>query len=199
MSNDFGNVPKHLATRSHEAMRPVLMNPEAEGPAIHYYMIRGGRDQRNVTVWEPGTVGGEYIKTFGHYHVGDLDETYWIVQGEGILLMQKLADQSDPATVAEFTAKPVKAGTEVYIPSGYGHLVANVGSTYLVTIDDSPVDFTEADPASLPGHADYSLVEKMHGFAYYVVDHEGQPALTKNPRYKSVQTEDLAGLLVVEQ
>ena len=37
-------------------------------------MIRGGTDKRNITVWEPGTVGGEYIKAYGHYHVGDLNE-----------------------------------------------------------------------------------------------------------------------------
>src|SRR3989338_10765328 len=77
-----------LAVRTHEKMKEVLMNPEAAGPAIHYYMIRGGKDKRNITVWETGTVGDEYIKTYGHYHVGKLDETYWIAQGEGIVLLQ---------------------------------------------------------------------------------------------------------------
>src|SRR3989338_7659829 len=73
-----------LAVRTHEKMKDVLMNPEAAGPAVHYYMIRGGSEKRNVTVWETGTVGGEYIKTYGHYHVGDLDETYQIIEGERI-------------------------------------------------------------------------------------------------------------------
>lgn len=199
MQIDFSNVPKHLATRTHEAMKPVLMRPDAPGPSTHYYMIRGGKDQRNVTVWEPGTVGGEYIKTFGHYHIGDLDETYWFVHGEGVMLMQKLVDPTDPGDVELFKAIRVKAGDEIYIPSGHGHLVANVGDTYMVTIDNSPVDFSERDPVSLPGHADYSLVEKMRGFAYYVVDHEGTPALVKNPAYKSVVQEELGGLKVVEK
>src|SRR3989338_9251697 len=63
------------ASRSHEKMKDVLMTPDAQGPATHYYMIRGGSKKRNITVWESGTVGGEYIKTYGHYHVGNLDET----------------------------------------------------------------------------------------------------------------------------
>jgi oxalate decarboxylase/phosphoglucose isomerase-like protein (cupin superfamily) len=194
---DFSNVPKHLATRTHEEMKKVLMDPEATGPAVHYYMIRGGKDQRNVTVWEPGTVGVEYIKTFGHYHVGDLEETYWVVEGEGVLLQQKLSGE-DPSKVAEFKAQIVKAGDNIHIPSGYGHLVANTGSTFLVSVDDSPVDFTEADPVSLPGHADYAKVEQMHGFAYYIVEKDGRPALVKNPHYSEVGSVDAGGLEVVE-
>jgi len=91
MNIDFRFVPQHYASRSHEKMKEVLMDPDGAGPAIHYYMIRGGKQQKNITVWEPGTVSGEYIKTYGHYHVGDLDETYWILYGEGIALLQKLA------------------------------------------------------------------------------------------------------------
>lgn len=194
---DFANVPKHLATRSHREMQQVLMNPEAAGPETHYYMIRGGSDQRNITVWEPGTVGGEYIKTFGHYHVGDLEETYWVVQGEGILLMQRLAGD-DPAQVAEFRARRVQAGDRVHIPAGHGHLVANIGATFMVTVDDSPVDFDDRDPASLPGHADYQKVAQMHGFAFYVVEKGGEPVLVRNPRYTSVGQVDGGGLQLAE-
>ena len=56
-------------------MSEVLMNPDAEGPVIHYHMVRGGQ-KRNITVLETGTIGGEYIKTYGHYHIGEPDETY---------------------------------------------------------------------------------------------------------------------------
>jgi oxalate decarboxylase/phosphoglucose isomerase-like protein (cupin superfamily) len=201
--NDFTNVPKHLASRTHEAMKPVLLHPEAEGPAVHYYMIRGGSKQHNVTVWEPGTVGGEYIKAFGHYHVDDLPETYWIVNGDGIALLQKLeTDESGaliPDRVAEFKVIPVKAGDKLDIPIRYGHLVANTGSTFLTTVDDSPVDFGDADPSGHPGHADYSRVEQLHGFAYYVVEHNGAPALMKNPHYTAVGVTDFAGLPVIEE
>ena len=198
MNIDFKFVSKHYASRSHEKMQEVLMDPNAKGPSIHYYMIRGGVNQKNITVWEPGTVGEEYIKTYGHYHVGDLDETYWILFGEGVALLQKRAVDEKGNELAdvieEFKAIKVKPGDELYMPSGYGHLVANTGKTYLVTADTSPVDFEEKDPASLPGHADYQPVQQMKGFAYYVVEKNGQPVLKKNPLYKEIQKEDFGGL-----
>lgn len=193
---DFTDVPKHLATRSLEDMRPVLMDPAAAGPATCYYMIRGGSDQRNITIWEPGTVGHEYVKAFGHYHVGDLEETYWVVEGEGVLVTQKLAGDN-PSQVAEFAARVVKGGDRIHISAGYGHLVANTGSTFLVTVDDSPVNFSEHAASSMPGHADYETVKKMGGFAYFVVEHNGRPALAKNPSYESVAQIDAGGLEIL--
>lgn len=201
MNIDFTNVPKHYAPRTHEKMQEVLMDPKGSGPAFHYYMIRGGVEQKNITIWEPGTVSGEYIKTYGHYHVGQLSETYWLLYGQGIVLLQKLATDANNQMIAdvveEFKAIPVKQGDNLFISAGYGHLVANTSTTYLVTADNSPVDFTEKDPTSLPGHANYELVKQMQGFAYYVVEHEGKPALKRNPRYKNIQKEELNGLLVI--
>lgn len=189
------------AARTHEKMQEVLMSPEAQGPAIHYYMIRGGSKKRNITVWESGTVDGEYIKTYGHYHVGDLDETYWIIQGEGVILQQKMVVENgvpQPDKIEEFKAIPVKAGDSVYMPPGHGHLALNTGKEWFVTADDSPVEGT-GDSASMPGHADYEQVKKMHGFAYYVVEHDGKPALVPNKLYKEVQKTDFGGLPVVER
>lgn len=178
---------KPFAERPHEKMQEVLMHPEAEGPEIHYYMIRGGDKKKNVTVWETGTVGGEYIKTYGHYHVGKLDETYWIVNGEGIVLLQKRKADSNGNEIDNelefFKAIKVSAGERVFIPSGVGHLVVNTGNTWLVTIDDSPVNFEEVDPVSLPGHADYEAVKKMKGFGYYIISENGVPKAVENPNY----------------
>ena len=202
MEIDFTHVPKHYAARTHEKMQDVLMDANGVGPAIHYYMIRGGIDQKNTTVWEPGTISGEYIKTYGHYHVGDLSEHYTIAFGEGVALLQKLAEDENgemiPDVVAEFQAIPVKTGDKIFMPAKFGHLLANIGKTYFVTIDDSPVDFEDKDPSSFPGHADYELVKKMRGFAYYVVENNGAVALKKNPLYKTIEKEDLGGIAVVE-
>lgn len=201
MNIDFTFVPKHYAARDHAKMREVLMNPDGAGPAIYYYMIRGGAKQRNITIWEPGTVNSEYIKTYGHYHVGALDETYWILFGTGVILKQKRAqdENGEPLldVIEEFIAISVKPGDSVYMPSGYGHLAVNTGSTYFVTADDSPVNFDEANPVSMPGHADYEPVKHMRGFAYYVVEHNGKPALKRNPLYKAIQREDFGGLPVI--
>ncbi len=185
------------AARTHEKMREVLMDAAAQGPAIHYYMVRGGSTKRNITILETGTVGGEYIKTYGHYHLGALDETYWFVSGEGVALQQRLADPAYPDVVEEFKAIRVKAGDSVYMPPGYGHLMANTGPTWLVLADDSPVEGTQ-DSASMPGHADYEPVKQMRGFAYYVVERDGAPALVKNPHYREVRAADFGGLPVVD-
>ncbi len=181
---------KPFAAREHEKMTEVLMHPGAPGPDIHYYMIRGGSEKTNITVWETGLVGGEYIKTYGHYHVGQLDETYHIVAGEGIVLLQKRKEDQNghpiDDEIASFYAIRVKAGDSVFIPSKTGHLVVNTGKVWLVTVDDSPVNFEEVDPVSLPGHADYEAVKALKGFAYYAVEENGQPTLVKNPNYKQV-------------
>jgi len=203
MDIDFKNVGKHYASRTHEKMIEVLMDPQGVGPSIHYYMIRGGKDQKNITVWEPGTISGEYIKTYGHYHVGKLDETYWIIFGEGVALLQKLAVDANGSMIAdvveEFKAVKVKTGDVVYMPPNYGHLVANTGKTYFATADDSPVNFEEKkDEASMPGHADYELVKKTQGFVYYVVEHNGGPALKRNMKYKEIKKQDLGGLSIID-
>ncbi len=203
MNSDFTFVPKHYAPRTHEKMQEVLMDPNGLGPAIHYYMIRGGIHQYNITVWETGTISGEYIKTYGHYHIGKLDETYHILFGEGVALLQKLATRADGMmiadTVEEFKAIPCKTGDEVYMAPGWGHLVVNVGKTYFVTADNTPVNFDEEHAVSLPGHADYKLVQQMQGFAYYVVEHEGKPALKRNNKYKEVKKIESNGIPILPE
>ncbi len=202
MNERFQHVDQHFALRPNSKMQEVLMDPQAEGPANHYYMIRGGKDQTNITVLEPGTVGGEYIKTYGHYHIGQLDETYKFLSGEGVVLLQKLASDEKgnmiPDMVEEFKAIEVGAGHEpLFIPASYGHLIINTGSTYFTTADDSPVDFEERDPVSLPGHANYELVQRMRGFAFYLVEHEGKPALKINVMYKDVRNAEFGNLPVI--
>jgi len=180
-----------FASRTHEKMKEVLMDPLAVGPAIHYYMIRGGKDKRNVTVWETGTVGGEYIKTYGHYHIVDFRETYRIVEGEGILLLQIRKKDAEGTWIDDeiesFQAIRVKAGDEIPIPSFAGHALVNISETWLVTTDDSPVNLS-GDSASMPVHADYKVIGNMRGMAYYVVEKDGKPTLVPNPAYKKTAT-----------
>ena len=171
-----------LALRSHKEMLPVLMDPAAAGPDVHYYMIRGGSEKKNITVWESGKVGDEYIKTFGHYHVSDFVETYEILAGEGIIMLQSAPVDNEVEWVKAIFVKP---GDQVSIPKRAGHLGVNTGKSWLVTLDDSPVNFKKRNEASMPEHADYQLVRKMHGFAYYIVEKNGEPFFIKNPNYKN--------------
>ena len=188
MNKDFSS--KHYAARTFEKMKDVLMDPNAIGPEIQYHMVRGGSDQHNITIWEPGKVGIEYIKTYGHYHIGKLDETYWVIFGEGVVLVQKRAIDSSgnpiDDEIEQAYAVRVKPGDALFIPSEWGHLVANISNTYFVTADDSPVNFDEENPVAFPGHADYEAVKKMQGFCYYIVEKDGKPGLVKNSKYKKI-------------
>lgn len=181
---------KPFAERSNDKMKEVLMSPGITGPEVHYYMIRGGKDKTNITVWETGMVDGEYIKTYGHYHVGNISETYSIIQGTGILLLQKRKVSIDGLPIDDeiesFKALKVKTGDKIFIEPEIGHLIVNTGNIWLVTSDDSPVYPDDVDPAGLPGHADYKAVQKMGGFAYFVVEKEGVPTLVINPKYKII-------------
>ena len=181
---------KPIALRTHTEMKDVLKNPEMDGPETHYYMVRGGDKKRNITIWETGKVGDEYIKTFGHYHIGDLDETYTILEGEGIAVLQKRkiseSEEIFDNKLEYVYLIKVKAGDKIFIPSGTGHLVCNTGKTWLVTSDDSPVNFEEADPVSLPGHADYETVREFHGFGYYIVESEGEAKAVPNENYEDL-------------
>ena len=181
---------KPFAERNHEKMKEVLFDPEASGPEIHYYMIRGGTPKTNITIWESGTVGGEYIKTYGHYHIGDLEEIYTVLQGEGMIILQEreLDKNNNPIDdeIKSFKVIKVKASDKVHIPKNIGHLVINTGKIWLITSDDSPVNFEEKNPVSLPGHADYEPFRKLHGAGYYIIEKNGKVEFIKNPRYKKV-------------
>ena len=115
---------KPFASRTQLDMKDVLLNPAESVPDIHYYMIRGGVDKKNITVWEVGTVGEEYIKTYGHYHVGQISETYSVISGQGIALLQirKNDSQGSPIDdeIENFFCINVKAGDNIFIPSGVG-------------------------------------------------------------------------------
>jgi glucose-6-phosphate isomerase len=178
-----------FAERTQEKMKEVLMDPNAAGPAVHYYMIRGGKEKLNITVMETGNVGGEYIKTYGHYHVVDFKETYEIIHGQGLVLLQIREKDSSGNFIDDridlFKVIEVGPGDTVEIPSFAGHLLVNTGKTWLVTSDDSVFN-PSGDSSSMPKHADYEAVKKMRVFAYYVVSKDGKPAFVKNEKYKSV-------------
>lgn len=178
-----------LGVRTHKEMVDVLMSPTSPGPEIHYYMIRGGSEKGNITVWESGTVGEEYIKTYGHYHISDFIEIYKVLSGEGILILQerKLDESGNPVDdeVEYVKAIFIKEGSVIEIPKRAGHLAVNTGGKWLVTEDNSPVH-TGNDKSAWPVHADYAPVKKLGGFAYFVVERNGKPDFVKNPNYKNI-------------
>ena len=175
--------------RTHKEMLDVLMDPKSPGPEAHYFLIRGGSEKKNITVWQSGLVGDEYIKTYGHYHVSNFIETYKVVAGEGIFLLQVRKTDGEGQPIADeieyIKAIFVKPGSVIQTPPWTGHLAVNIGESWLVTIDNSPVNLEKTREAAWPTHADYAPVKKMHGFAYYVVKKNGEPTFVKNPNYKN--------------
>jgi oxalate decarboxylase/phosphoglucose isomerase-like protein (cupin superfamily) len=183
------NSRETMAMRTHEEMKDVLMSREGVGPDVHYYMIRGGSDKKNITVLECGTVDGEYIKAYGHYHVDDLGEIYNVLSGQGIMLLQK-RKVLDDGTVINDEVDWIKAifispGSVVNIEPKIGHLIINIGGEWLVTSDNSPVAMSREEKASWPVHADYKPVKDLQGFAYYVVKGVDGPSFIKNLNYKN--------------
>ena len=41
---------KRYGTRTHQMMKDVLMDPDTSGPEVYYYMVRGGKDFKNITI-----------------------------------------------------------------------------------------------------------------------------------------------------
>ena len=81
------------------------------------------------------------------------------------------------------------------MPAHVGQLAVNIGKTWFVTRDNSPIEGA-GDSSSMPIHANYEMVKKMRGFAYYVVERDGKPALVPNKLYKEVRNIDFGGLSV---
>lgn len=163
-----------LELRTKEKMQEVLMDPESQGPENAYYMLRG---TPNVTVWEVGRYGQEYIKTYGHYHIGNQPETYKILFGQGIGILQH---RNGSGEVDEIRLVKAKAGDTVHVPAGpWGHAFVNVGTTYFITEDDAPNDASHAQN-------DYLPMKDKHGMAYYIVEENDEPKAVPNSHYQNL-------------
>ena len=188
-----------FSVRQHAHMKPVLLNPEAPAPENFYYMLRGGKDVGNITILESAMAGEEYVKTLGHYHAYDFIETYRVLDGEALMLLQKRKVDTEGNAIVneieEFKIVRLKSGDEIALPLGYGHSLVNIGSTFLITRDDSPSD---PEATAKRPHADYKPISQMHGMAFYVVNRGGEMQLVKNPNYISIDATDFAGLPVTE-
>ena len=127
------------STRTLKEMIPVLLDQNAVGSDPVYWVFSNvSKKWENMTVIAPGSYNGEFPKTFGHYHAKDVVETYKLLSGQGILLMQKRkfidddwsSDQIEKIYFVEFVP-----GDEINITIEWGHSWSNIGDTPLVTLD----------------------------------------------------------------
>lgn len=173
---------KLSSARSLEELKPVLKDPTASGPDPVYWVFSEVTPEgwANVTVIAPGKLGQEYPKTFGHYHPDDApDEIYHLIEGEGVLILQKKyideRGQWQQDRVAEVVLIKASSGDEIVIKKEYGHSWSNIGSGPLISYDNWRSSHTTAD---------YEVIEKMQGMAYYLIETDGQVKAVPNPNYK---------------
>ena len=113
----------------------------------------------------PGTVGGEYHMTKGHYHARrEQGEVYIGLHGRGMLLLQTESGES--------RALEMVAGTAAYVPPYWAHRTVNIG-------EDDFVFFSVW--AAAAGH-DYATIER-DGFRQLVIQRDGAATLIDNPKY----------------
>lgn len=177
---------KLVSTRTSADLKAVLKDKDALGPAAVYWVFgevvaKEKGEWANVTVMVPGKIGQEYSKTFGHYHPDSApDETYHLVEGEGLLQLQKKHIENGILTaeiVDEVYLIKAQPGDEVVIKKEYGHSWSNIGVAPLISYDNWRIGHTPSD---------YEAIEKLHGMAYYLVEENGQVKAVANPNYKNL-------------
>lgn len=137
-----------------------------------YYMYRKVEEKdglkSSITITLAKKLGKEFNKTYGHNHAGSFAETYTVLEGEAIFLMQKTKYD----VVEDVFAIKAHKGQTAVIPAGYGH----------VTINPSDIDLKTQDWTSLDCKNDYTAFKELVGACYYyTVD-----GWVENPNYKNI-------------
>ncbi len=147
---------------------------EKEDPVIYeFYELgcpeRAGDLAFGTTILYPGKAGNEYYMTKGHFHTKiDTAEVYYILDGEGYMVMENLKGDT--------VEMPMAKGQVVYVPRGYSHRAVNIGDKPLILF------FTFAADA---GH-DYGTIETK-GYHKIVVEKDGKAAIIDSPRWKEAE------------
>jgi glucose-6-phosphate isomerase len=171
--------------RTIDEVRAVLYNQTATGPEELYLMYRGLGWTEDIdrlavyslrvdlTILHSGLVGGEYIKTAGHYHPERYAEIYQVLSGRAHYLLQKPTGADLLGTLEDVVVVEAGPGDLLYVPPGYGHVTINPDSERLVM-----VNVVDATFASV-----YGPYRARHGAAYYEVREQGQPYWIGNEHY----------------
>jgi len=143
----------------------------AENEDLYYMygdLVEEGILKYSVTVVTPKMLGKEFNKTKGHIHLGKFQETYTVLEGNAIYLMQKTNEN----VVEDVYAVKANKGESITIPSGYGHVTINISNENLKTGDWRNINCKQ----------DYSLFEKLRGACYYYT----KEGWVKNENYQNV-------------
>lgn len=151
-------------------LKDVLMDSFVIGVKEPYYQIIGENGQ-NITIVSPGKNGNEFNKTYGQFNISSGPEIYHVLYGQGVMALQRDDEEGE---AKEFKIASLRPGVTVEVPSGLGQLMANVGKTYLVVIDNG----------LKPSGSKNEMIKQRRGLAYYIVDKKGEIGFEFNPNYK---------------
>lgn len=156
-------------------MRMVLYDQAwaKTAPNFEVYYMERGLEKKNglrydITTIPPKMLGQEFVKTKGHYHIGECQELYIVLEGEGIFLMQKRGE----GKIQDVYYVKATKGDCVLVPSFYGH----------VTINPSAKTLKMGNWISEEYIADYESIATKGGFSYYYT----QAGWIQNKNYEEV-------------
>lgn len=157
-------------------MKEVLCNQEwaktAEDKDLYYMyrdIKRDGKLRYDVTIIPPFSLGGEFVKTKGHYHPDNYGELYIVLEGKAFFLFQKM---KSPNEIEDIYAIEGKKGDHIIVPPEYGHITINHGEKDLKMANWVMDDF----------ESDYQPILEKKGAGYFLTN-EGW---IKNKNYEIV-------------
>ena len=137
-----------------------------------YYMYRGLKEKNNlrcdITVIFPTMLGKEFNKTKGHTHKNECRETYIVLEGEAIFLLQK--ERGD--MIEDVYAVKAKQGEACIVPCLYSHITINPTTKILKTANLIDKEMENS----------YEGIQKRNGACYFYTTQ----GWIKNENYKNV-------------
>jgi len=129
----------------------------------------------DYTFTNPGRIGREFIKTYGHYHPEAEDglsfpELYEILEGRAFFVIQKPGRRIDE--IEDIIVVEAEAGDKILIPPNYGHVMINPTQKMLKSCNWVSRAFSSI----------YNPYTMLRGAAYYLTE----DGWIRNDRYKRV-------------
>jgi glucose-6-phosphate isomerase len=124
------------------------------------------------------SIGGEFVKTQGHYHPAipgtsyGYPEVYTQLYGRLLLFLQKRS-RANPDTPLDCVLVDMTPGVTVTIPPEYAHVLINPTDSLALMAGLYSPDFKP----------EYTEVYEHRGLAYYILDQNGAVTIEPNPRY----------------
>jgi glucose-6-phosphate isomerase len=187
MEYQFGDFLFRAEIRRASDLKPVLARPEElKSDFDAYYMFRDiyetDEDKRRIfearlrydfTIIPPAEIGGENVKTYGHYHPENSSgltypEIYQVIEGNAIFVIQR----KDGEKLVDCIVVEAGKGDLVLVPPGCGHVTINPTNRVLLTSNWVCRDFSSI----------YEPYTRLRGACYYYLNREW----VKNSNYGKI-------------